>query len=171
MGSTGGCWRGWARFWQAHEVGAGMTTATPMLLTNADVSVLVDAERGPVTLHLSPRTIAQRHWPQGRPGAWQLERAIDEVETAIEQSGLAHADRGALQVNEHLRHALPQRLRAPGTFSRDEVEAEFSWLVAASGSAAGLPPASTNEGEAAAALLLVRELMHHLGFQALKTSG
>jgi hypothetical protein len=50
------------------------------------------------------------------------------------------------------------------------VEAEFSRLVAAS-DAAGLDAGLAPNGEAAAALLLVREVMHHLGFQALRIDG
>lgn len=99
-----------------------------------------------------------------------MERAIDEVENAIEQAGWVHGDRGVLRVSAGLRELLPTPLPAPGANSRDDVEVAFSRLVAASGVAgplAGLP----NIGEVAAALLMVRELMHHLGFQTLDTDG
>ena len=143
-------------------------SSLPSLRIEADRSVLLDGERGPVTLRVSPRTLVARHWPVGQPSPLQLERAIDDVENAIEQAGLSHADRGVLRAAASLRHALPQCFSASTQFSREDVEAEFSRLVAASstpGHEAGL--AAT--GEAAAALLLLRELMHHLGFAALST--
>jgi hypothetical protein len=80
------------------------------------------------------------------------------------------ADRGVLRATASLRHVLPQRLSSPTEFSRDDIEAEFARLMEASGAAdldAGLAP----NGEAAAALLLVHEVMHLLGFQALRIDG
>lgn len=147
-----------------------MITPPPLLQFNADGSVLLNIEGRAVTLQVSPRSIAAHHWPHGTPGLLQLELAIDEVENAIEQAGLVHGDRGVLRVSAGLRELLPAPWRAPGTISRDDVEVAFSRLVAASGVAgplAGLP----NSGEVAAALLMVREIMHHLGFQTLDTDG
>jgi hypothetical protein len=63
---------------------------------------------------------------------------------------------------------LPHRFNAPAQFSLEDVEAEFSRLVAVY-SAAGLDAGLAWTGETAAALLLLRELMHHLGFAALST--
>lgn len=145
-----------------------MTTSPPSLHIEADRSVLLDSDRVPVTLRVSPRTLVARHWPVGQPSPLQLERAIDDVENAIEQAGLSHADRGVLYATESLRHVLPERFNASAQFSREDVEAEFSRLVAAS-STAGLDAGLAATGEAAAALLLLRELMHHLGFAALST--
>ena len=61
-----------------------------------DRTVFFDGTRESASLAVSPRILADRHWPRGLPGALQLERAIDDVESAIEQAGLAHADRGVL---------------------------------------------------------------------------
>jgi hypothetical protein len=143
-------------------------TSLPSLHVEPDCSVLLDSDRVPVTLRVSPRSLVARHWPGGQPSPLQLERAIDEVENAFEQAGLSHADRGVLYATASLRHVLPQRFNASAQFSREDVEAEFSRLVAAS-SAAGLDAGLAATGEAAAALLLLRELMHHLGFAALST--
>jgi hypothetical protein len=143
-------------------------TLLSSLSVEADSSVLLDGRRGSVTLRVSPRTLVARYWPKGQPGPQQLERAIDEVENAIEEAGLSHADRGLLYATESLRHVLPQRFNAPAQFSRDDIEARFSRLVAAS-STAGLDAGLAWTGETAAALLLLRELMHHLGFAALST--
>ena len=143
-------------------------TSLPSLRVGADCSVLFDGERGPVTLRVSPRTLVARHWPKGQPGPLQLERAIDEVEDAIEEAGLSHADRGLLYATESLRHVLPQRFNASAQFSREDVEAEFTRLVTVP-STVGLDAELAWTSETAAALLLLRELMHHLGFAALST--
>ena len=170
MASTPGCWQSCTTILPLLRDGAGMTRSAPALQVAADFSVLLAAEGDPVTLDVSPRTLVARHWPQGRPGPLQLERAIDDVENAIAHAGLRHADRGVLHASASLRQVLPQQFSSAAEFSRDNVEAEFSRLVAASGAAVRdgrLAP----DGEAAAALLLLREVMHHLGFQTLRTTG
>jgi hypothetical protein len=156
--------------YQSPGDGVGMTMPTAALRVAADHSALLDGDLDPVILRVSPRTLAARHWPGGRPGPLPLERAIEEVEDAIERSGLRQADRGVLHATASLRPLLPQRLAAPATYRRDEVEAEFSRLVASS-HAAGLGTGLGLAGETAAALLLLRELMHQLGFQAFSTAA
>jgi len=145
-----------------------MTIDAMLLQATADACTLSDGGLQAVHLAVSPHTIAQRHWPQGFPGSLQLERAIDDVEIAIERAGLLHAERGLLRVDAGLSALMPSTLQGPATFGRDAVEAAFSQLVAASDQVghAGAAP-----GDGAAALLLVRELMHHLGFPALATGG
>ncbi len=143
-----------------------MTTATHLLEIQADRSHLTGEQLQAVALPVSPATIATRHWPQGQPSLMALERAIDEVESAIEAAGLAHADRGVLRLGTGLGTLLQPALPATGPVARDAVEAAFSRLVANAG--AGSRQGAVG-GESAAALLLVRELMHHLGFQALQS--
>jgi hypothetical protein len=104
----------------------------PTLLIKADRSVLLDGELAPATLRVSQRTLVARHWPCGRPGPLQLEQAIDDVENAIEQAGLSRADRGVLYATASPRNLLPQRFNVSAPLSREDVEAEFSRLVAAS---------------------------------------
>jgi len=146
-----------------------MATDFHLLQIHTAFSTLTDAEHAPVTLQISPHAIATRHWPQGRPGPLQLERAIDDVENAIEQAGLTHGDRGVLRGSEDLGALLHPALYPAGITSREAVEAAFSRLVAAASGGAGHQAEAS--GESAAALLMVRELMHHLGFQALRTGG
>lgn len=146
-----------------------MPTPFPALLIEGDHSVLLHVEGQPAILRVSPHALAARHWPGGRPSPVALERAIDDVENAIEQAGLHHADRDALDATASLIRALPPRFRSSPELSRNEVEAEFSRLVAAS-EGAGLDASSAPRGEAAAALLLLREVMHHLGFQVFRTA-
>lgn len=131
-------------------------------------TVFTDGAREVFSLQVSPTILADRHWPNGQPGPLQLERAIDDVEVAIEQTRLSYADRGTLLMTDSLRHQLPQ-LRGAMHFGKDEVEILFSRLVASLSTR--LPTAGTQEfsGESAAALLLLREVMHHLGFSAIET--
>lgn len=145
-----------------------MATPVPALQIDIDHSVLLHVEGRSAVLRVGPHALAARHWPSGRPSPVALERAIDDVENAIEQAGLHHAHRGALDATASLIQALPPRFRSSPELSRDEVEAEFSRLVAAS-EGAGLDASSAPRGEAAAALLLLREVMHHLGFQTFIT--
>ena len=147
-----------------------MTTPPALLQLDADGRVLLSAEGRAVPLQVSPRSITAHHWPHGTPGLLPLELAIDAVENAIEQTGLAHRDRGVLRLSAGWRELLPPPWSGPGTTSRDAVEAAFSRLVATSGAAGGHAEPQ-HGGEAAAALLMVRELMHHLGFHTLGTDG
>ena len=147
-----------------------MATSLQALQIEVDRSVLLGGVGGPVALLVSPRTLAARHWPRGQPGPLHLERAIDDVENAMEHAGLRYIERGALSATESLRQLLPHRFSLSTEFSRDDVEAEFSRLVAASGPA-GLESELAPNGETVAALLLVREVMHHLGFNVLRTDG
>jgi hypothetical protein len=133
-----------------------------------DRTVFTDGAMEVFSLQVSPTILAERHWSNGQPSPLQLERAIDDVEVAIEQTRLRYADRGALLATDSLRRQLPQ-LRGATRFGKDGVEILFSRLVA--WSSTGLATAETQEfgGESAAALLLLREVMHHLGFNAVET--
>ncbi len=141
-----------------------MSAATSTLKVESDRCVFVDDGQAPVVLLVSPRDLAQHHWPHAWPGPLQLERAIDEVENAIEAAGLRHAVRGWLNVTPPLAQLLPDDWSDSNMMSRDLVESAFSQLAA---SASGARPAAAQaaRSEAAGALLLVREVLHHLGLQ------
>jgi exopolyphosphatase/pppGpp-phosphohydrolase len=121
-----------------------------------------DAEA--VTLPVGPRDLAEdvlRHEP---PTPAELERAIDVVEDALTGSRLARSDRGDLVTADALLRALPG-LDAPGTRrTRDAVETLFQRLASRS---LGTPVAAAElpvGRDFAAALVILRECMHHLGF-------
>ena len=141
-----------------------MTSTAPAPHVEADRCVLVESGDKPAILPLSPHTLAARHWPRGAPDLLGLERAIDDVENAIENAGLHHADRGTLFVTPSMRDLLQQWLDVGTLVSRGDVEAVFSNLVASAGSSL-IERGSRAQGVSAAALLLLREVMHHLGFQ------
>lgn len=116
----------------------------------------------PVSLALGPAALAAAHWPQGRPTPLQIEQAIDAVEDAIEGADLHHAERGILcwmaDADADGEGPWPDLFGTRQTLTRDDVEAHFTRMAAQT---------HTVRGEHAAALLMLRELMHHLGFQVL----
>jgi phospholipase/carboxylesterase len=109
---------------------------------------------------VTPQALARRCWPTGPATALQLEAAIEAVEIAIEQAGLHHARRSTLAVSAALAGLLHPRFAADLPASRDAVEAQFNQLLTTT----ALPADEHIQGPATAALLLLRELVHHLGF-------
>ena len=127
-------------------------------------------EAGPedrVTLPVGAQALAQACFRHDPPSPAELEHAIDAVEDALAAAGLMHAERGGLATSDALLRSLPGLGSDGASLSRDEVEALFQRLASASlghpAAAAGLP----RGGVPAASLLLLRELMHHLGFDAI----
>jgi hypothetical protein len=147
-----------------------MVASSLAMHVEPDCTVFTDAEREVFRLQVSPTILADRHWPNSQPGPFQLERAIDDVEVAIEQTRVPYADRGALLATDSLRGHLPQ-LRGATGFGKDDVEVMFSRLVASSSSRLSMTATTEFSGESAAALLLLREVMHHLGFSAVEVNG
>ena len=140
----------------------------PFVLTShADRAVLSDGGGAATVLACGPALLAARHWPHTRPTPLQMERAIDDVEAAIEQTALVQAPRGCLILDETLSGLLAPVLDRGTTVSLDEVERAFSALVSAAQRGPGVGTADALQGVRAAALLMLRELMHHLGFQSL----
>lgn len=132
---------------------------------DGDVSewMLTDTLQNRVSLGLGPAALAARHWPDGRPRSLAVEHAIDDMEMAIERSPLRHANRDLLTLVCADPAVMSPWIPAGAELHRDEVEQAFSaWVATLDRFGAADPSAS---GSAAAALLMLRELMHHLGFQ------
>lgn len=117
-----------------------------------------------VTLPIGPHGLAETVLRQDPPTAAEIERAIDLVEDALMGLRIATGDRGDLVTVDALLLALPG-LGAQGTgLGRDAVEALFQRLASR---ALGTPVAEAElppGRDIAAALLILRECMHHLGF-------
>jgi hypothetical protein len=111
-------------------------------------------------LAVGPKAIA-RLFRRDPPAPVELERAIDVSEDEIMRMAPTVGPAGSLTLAGPALGAWADRL-APSC-SRAVLEDHFTHLAAAAegrpGAAAGLPPGS----EAAAVLLVVRELVHHLG--------
>jgi len=131
-------------------------------------------ELGPdavVVLPLGPRNIASdclRHDP---PTALEVEQAIDVIEEALLRAGLPQAPRGTIVTSSTLLRALPGLERDGAVLARDAVEALFQRLASAAlghpSALAGMPMGA----DVAAALLILREIMHHLGYDAVRVVG
>ena len=121
-----------------------------------------------VMLPVGPRGLAEdvlRHDP---PTPAELERAIDLIEDALTGTRLARADRGDLVTAEALLRVLPGLDAAGAGLTRDAVEALFQRLASR---ALGTPVAAADlphGRDIAAAILILRECMHHLGFDRVR---
>jgi len=127
----------------------------------------------PVVLPLGVQSLAAACFSPPRPHPVELERAIDLVENALDGLGPLRSTHSALITTDAALQALAQAHGHPGaagtwTLSREQVETLFQRLASASlghpTAAAGLP----DDSEAYARLLILRELMHHLHFDAVQ---
>jgi exopolyphosphatase/pppGpp-phosphohydrolase len=120
--------------------------------------------RRAVTLQVGPQGLADAVLRHDPPTPAELERAIDLVEDALAGLHLKVAGDDRLVTADALLLALPGLGAHSGGLTRDEVEFLFQRLASRSLgtpiAAAELPPGR----EIAAALLILRECMHHLGF-------
>lgn len=135
-------------------------------------STLLEFDGGEtVTLPVGLRDLAEdvlRHEP---PTPAELERAIDVVEDALAGSRLAQGSRGELVTADPVLLALPG-LDGPGTsLTRDDVESLFQRLASR---ALGMPASAavSPHGRAlAGAIVILRECMHHLGFDRIRSNA
>ena len=100
------------------------------------------------------------------PAPVELERAIDVVEDALMATGLPHVPRGELATPDPLLHTLIGRGPGSTRATLAEVEALFQRLAAVSLGSRGLITDPEFTRRAAAALLILRECMHHLSYRA-----
>lgn len=107
------------------------------------------------------------------PSPIGLERAIDHIEDAIAEADLAYRARGDLVTHEPLIIEALGFPRGETRVTRDEVEARFEGLARLALGRPVRPPWQDGvlSREAAAALLILRELMHHLGYEAVWLEG
>ena len=125
-----------------------------------------------VVLPVGVGDIADRCFRHDPPTPFELEQAIEAVEDTLTRSRLQHAGRGELVTDDPLLRAwvtAGSAAHGHARLTRDEVEALFQRLASAAlghpGALAGLPLGRA----AAAALLILRECMHHLGYNAIRT--
>lgn len=133
----------------------------------ADRTMLASPGAPEFGIKVGPQALAARYWGSGTPNPLQIEHAIDDVEMALMSERLAHGERGLLVTAEPLLCSLPGLRLTGATLTRDAVEVLFNALAAMAESGRSTAVALTTTGEAAAALLILRELMHHLGFDAI----
>ena len=144
--------------------------AATRLRLEAQRTTLAADSASEVMLAVGVRGIADRFFRHDPPTPFEMEQAIDMVEDALTSSRLQHAERGELTTDDPLLQAwvTAGSLQGDGArLTRDEVEAIFQRLAAASlghpRALAGLPTGR----DAAAAVLILRECMHHLGYRGI----
>lgn len=123
-----------------------------------------------VSLPIGVRALAAmlRHDP---PTGGEIEQAIDAIEDALAASRLPHGERGELTVGDPWLRALPGLQGSGSRLTRDEVEAVFQRVASA---ALGTPVARSDlpaGSEAVAALLILRECLHHLGYDGVRIAA
>lgn len=118
---------------------------------------------GEVVVGLGIETVAAhfRHTP---PTGVELERAIDAIEDALMATRLGHTGRGALATSSAWLRFLPGLSSDGAVLSLDQVESLFQRLAAAASGPSTVLGSLPADRETAAALLILRETMHHLGF-------
>lgn len=104
-----------------------------------------------------------RHDP---PTPAELEQVIDAVEDALMAARLPRGDGGEINSTDSILRELPG-LQAPGAqLSRDAIEALFQQLASASSGHSGTVSLPQG-GPAKAALIILRECMHHLDYDSI----
>lgn len=145
------------------------STATSMTLDGHRV-VLRGPAIGEVVVAVGFETVAS-HFRHAPPTGAEIEAAIDVIEDALMATGLGQARRGSLTSTSAELRSLPGLENAGTGLSLDEVESLFQRLAAAaSGPRSVLGPLPADR-EAAAALLILRETMHHLDFDHIQVTG
>lgn len=130
-------------------------------------TVLALAGTPALVVPVGPQALAARHWRAGTPSALQIEQAIDEVEMALMSQRLAQASRGWLASADPWLCALPGLQLAGDSLTRDAVELLFNALAAMAEAGRSTAVGLVTTGASAAALLILRECMHHLGFEGI----
>lgn len=121
-----------------------------------------------VTLGPSPAALAEACFRHDPPTASELEDAIDVVEDSLMAAKAPLSSGAGLTAFESALRSLPGLEAVGATLGRDAVEALFQQLASI---AQGMPNkghAVAADREVAAALLITRECMHHLGFESLR---
>jgi hypothetical protein len=148
-----------------------VTSAVTRLNVEPQRMTLALADGRSAVLPLTPRSLADAAFRHDPPTPQELEHAIDRVEDALTATRLRWEERGTLTASDPNIRTLPGLEVEGGTLSRDDVEALFQQLTSASfghpGACVGLP----SGGESAAALVILRECMHHLGFEAVRSAA
>ncbi len=129
--------------------------------------VMLSTSASEVVLDVGPQSVADSLFRHDPPTGLEVEQAIDAVEDALEASRLRQTDRGELVTDDPLMGSLPGLEHEGAQLSRDDIEALFQRLASA---ALGRPDALAGlaGGPQAAALLILRECMHHLGFVSIR---
>lgn len=131
-----------------------------------DTGTLLEDASGELTrLPVGPAQLAATVFSGDLPRPQELERAIDVTEDAIMSVPPVHAGTGVLRTSEAILSAMHSMAGPELSMTRSQVEVLFQSLASAS---LGDPSAAQQlprQREFAAALLILREVMHHANFE------
>jgi hypothetical protein len=144
-----------------------MTIHATRLHIQAQQTTLTTEQGTNIILGVGTQSIADGFFRHAPTLPYDLERAIDAVEDALMSADVPRAIGGPLVSSDPALRTLPGLQASTATVSRNHIEALFQQLATTSldrpGHTSGLPLV----GGDAAALLILRECMHHLGFESL----
>lgn len=124
-----------------------------------------------IVLPVGPFAIATTLFRHEPPAPGEIERAIDVVEDALTTTGLKQVGRGDLLAIEPLLLDLLGLRLAGERCTREAVEAQFQQLASLSLGYPGKQLEPITPPESAAMLLILRECMHHLGYEFVVHEG
>ena len=134
------------------------------LCLQARSTLLEFEDRRPITLEIGPQGLVDAVLRHDPPTPAELECAIDLIEDALTGLHLESAAGDRLVTADWILQSLPGLGVQGGSLTRDAVELLFQRL-ASRALGAPVPAAELPHGrEIAAALVILRECMHHLGF-------
>jgi hypothetical protein len=137
-----------------------------------DHRTTISHSAGPeVVIAVGVRDIADKLFQHDPPTPLEMEQAIDVVEDALAATDLRQAVRGDLLISDPQLHALLGLQPEGDRVTREETEARFQRLASASLGHAGLLDGLPSGRSAAAALLILRECMHHLGYEGVQRAS
>ena len=117
------------------------------------------------------RAIAREHLKRDPPSPLELENAIAAIEDEIARAGALPAGGSRVRTSDALVREIAAAAGLPRdvetTFALPAVEQAFQRLAAQASRGVRSADGLAAGNEAAAALVILRELMHHLGFPAI----
>lgn len=140
-----------------------MSTPATRLQMDAQRTTLTAEPAAALAVEIGYASVAEKFFRHDPPTPGELESAIDAVEDALMASRARRVEAGALVISADIQRRLPGLLPA-GMTTIEQVEARFQRLASASLGHPGALADGPLSPEVAAALLILRECMHHLGF-------
>ncbi len=144
-----------------------MTHRVTRLHLQAHQTTLETAQGTDVILGVGALSVADGFFGHDPPLPHELERAIDAVEDPLIANHVPRAIGGSLVSSDPALRGVPGLIRGGAILSRDHIEALFQQLAAASLGRPGHMTALPHGRAAAAALLILRECMHHLNLESI----
>lgn len=144
-------------------------TTTSMTLEERRV-VLRGPAIGEVVVAVGIESVAS-HFRHSPPTGAEIEAAIDAIEDALMATRLGQSRRGLLTSASNGLRSLPGLANAGAVLSLDEVESLFQRLAAAAAGPRSVLGPLPADRETAATLLILRETLHHLGFDHIQVTG